>query len=152
EQTVVVPGANAASIVLPRLAQQLVALRRQREDVAKEVERLVVAHPLYPVLTSMPGVGVRTAARLLTDVASRALASAAHLAAYAGLALATRRSGSSLRGQHPSSRGNKQLKRAMFLSPFASLRDPASRAYYARKINAGKRHNPALIALARRRC
>src|SRR5690606_25128897 len=99
EQTVVVPGANAASIVLPRLAQQLVALRRQRTDVGQEIERLVVAHPLYAVLTSMPGVGVRTAARLLTDVASRAFASAAHLAAYAGLAPVTRRSGSSVRGE-----------------------------------------------------
>ena len=152
EQTVVVLGTQAATIVLPRLAQQLGALRRQRDEVAKEVERLVLAHPLYPVLTSMPGVGVRTAARLLIDVASRAFASAAHLAAYAGLAPVTRRSGTSIRGEHPSRRGNKQLKRALFLSAFAALRDPVSRAYYARKISQGKRHNQALIALARRRC
>jgi transposase len=152
EQTVVVLGTQAATIVLPRLAQQLGALRRQRDEVAKEVERLVLAHPLYPVLTSMPGVGIRTAARLLIDVASRAFASAAHLAAYAGLAPVTRRSGSSIRGEHPSRRGNKQLKRALFLSAFAALRDPVSRAYYARKISEGKRHNQALIALARRRC
>jgi len=152
EQTVVVAGTQAASIVLPRLALQLAALRKQREEVAKEVERLVLAHPLHPVLTSMPGVGVRTAARLLVDVATRAFASAAHLAAYAGLAPVTRRSGSSIRGELPSRRGNKQLKRAMFLSAFAALRDPISRAYYTRKITQGKRHNQALIALARRRC
>jgi transposase len=152
EQTVVVLGTQAASIVLTRLAQQLAALRIQRDEVAKEVERLVLAHPLHPVLTSMPGVGVRTAARLLIDVATRAFASAAHLAAYAGLAPVTRRSGSSIRGELPSRRGNKQLKRAMFLSAFAALRDPVSRAYYARKISQGKRHNQALIALARRRC
>ena len=152
EQTVVVLGTQAASIVLPRLARQLAALRVQREEVAKEVERLVLAHPLHPVLTSMPGVGVRTAARLLVDVASRAFASAAHLAAYAGLAPVTRRSGTSIRGELPSRRGNKQLKRAMFLSAFAALRDPLSRAYYTRKISQGKRHNQALIALARRRC
>ena len=152
EQTVVVAGTEAAGIVLPRLAQQLAALRKQREEVAKEVERLVLAHPLHPVLTSMPGVGVRTAARLLVDVASRAFASAAHLAAYAGLAPVTRRSGSSIRGELPSRRGNKQLKRALFLSAFAALRDPISRAYYTRKITQGKRHNQALIALARRRC
>jgi transposase len=152
EQTVVVLGTQAASIVLPRLAQQLAALRIQRDEVAKEVERLVLAHPLHPVLTSMPGVGVRTAARLLVDVATRAFASAAHLAAYAGLAPVTRRSGSSIRGELPSRRGNKQLKRAMFLSAFAALRDPISRAYYTRKISQGKRHNQALIALARRRC
>lgn len=152
EQTVVVAGTQAAGIVLPRLALQLAALRKQREEVAKEVERLVLAHPLHPVLTSMPGVGVRTAARLLVDVATRAFASAAHLAAYAGLAPVTRRSGSSIRGELPSRRGNKQLKRAMFLSAFAALRDPISRAYYTRKITQGKRHNQALIALARRRC
>jgi transposase len=152
EQSVVVLGTQAAGIVLPRMAQQLAALRRQREEIAKEVERLVLAHPLHPVLTSMPGVGVRTAARLLIDVVTRAFASAGHLAAYAGLAPVTRRSGSSIRGEHPSRRGNKQLKRAMFLSAFAALRDPISRAYYERKISQGKRHNQALIALARRRC
>ncbi|MBA5690741.1 IS110 family transposase [Rugamonas apoptosis] len=152
EQTVIVPGTNAATIVLPRLAQQLAALRGQRDEIAQEVERLVQAHPLYSVLTSMPGVGVRTAARLLTEVAAKAFASAAHLAAYAGLAPVTRRSGSSIRGEHPSRRGNKVLKRALFLSAFAALRDPVSRAYYARKIGQGKRHNQALIALARRRC
>jgi hypothetical protein len=45
-----------------------------------------------------------------------------------------------------------QLKRAMFLSAFVALRDPVSRAYHSRKISQGKRHNQALIALARRRC
>ncbi len=152
EQTVVVPGTNAAAVVLPRLALQLITLRKQRDEVALEVEQRVLAHPLYPVLTSMPGVGVRTAARLLTEVACRAFASAAHLAAYAGLAPVTRRSGSSIRGEHPSRRGNKALKRALFLSAFAALRDPISRAYYTRKMSQGKRHNQALIALARRRC
>ena len=63
-----------------------------------------------------------------------------------------RRSGSSLRGEHPSRRGNKVLKRALFLSAFAALRDPVSKDYYARKVQQGKRHNQALIALARRRC
>ncbi|ABK07947.1 transposase IS116/IS110/IS902 family protein [Burkholderia cenocepacia HI2424] len=152
EQAVIVPGTQAATIVMPRLAQQLAALRKQRDEVAAEVEQLVLAHPLWPVLTSMPGVGVRTAARLLTEVAHKAFASAAHLAAYAGLAPVTRRSGSSIRGEHPSRRGNKVLKRALFLSAFAALRDPVSRAYYSRKIQQGKRHNQALIALARRRC
>ncbi|HAZ3521803.1 TPA: IS110 family transposase, partial [Escherichia coli] len=31
-------------------------------------------------------------------------------------------------------RGNKALKRALFLSAFAALRDPLSRAYYTRKM------------------
>jgi hypothetical protein len=51
----------------------------------------------------------------------------------------------------PDSCGNHALKSALFLSAFASLADPTSRAYYDRKRAAGKRHNAALICLARRR-
>ncbi len=152
EQTVVVVGTNAANTVLPRRAEQLAALRRQRDEIAVEVEKLVDAHPLEPVLISMPGVGVRTAARLLTEVWGKDFATAGHLASYADLAPVTRRSGSSIRGEHSSRRGNKVLKRALYLSAFAALHDPASRAYYDRKIAEGKKHNQALLALARRRC
>ena len=151
EQHVVVPGTEVAGLVVPRLVQQLSTLRTQREELAREVEARVNAHPLYPVLMSLPGVGIRTAARLLTEVVCRDFDSAAHLAAYAGLSPVTRRSGSSIRGEHPSRRGNKVLKRALFLSASAALRDPVSRAYYERKISQGTRHNQALIALARRR-
>ncbi|WP_341579622.1 IS110 family transposase [Microbacterium schleiferi] len=151
EQTVVVTGTNAAALVVPRLAAQLTTLRKQRDEIATEVEKLVDAHPLQPVLTSMPGVGVRTAARLLTEVAGKHFPTPGHLAAYAGLAPVTRRSGSSIRGEYSSRRGNKILKNALFLSAFAALRDPESRAYYDRKISQGKRHNQALLALARRR-
>ncbi len=152
EQAVIMPGTQAATIVMPRLTQQLAALRKQRDEIAAEVERLVLAHPLWPVVTSMPGVGVRTAARLLTEVVHKAFASAAHLAAYADLAPVSRRSDSSIHGEHPSRRGNKVIERALFLSSFAVLRDAVSRVYNSRKIQQGKRHNQALIALARRRC
>ncbi|EXJ52315.1 transposase IS110 [Microbacterium sp. MRS-1] len=79
EQTVVVTGTGAAALVLPRLAEQLAALRRQRDEIAIEVEKLVDQHPLQPVLTSMPGVGVRTAARLLTEVTTKSFPTAGHL-------------------------------------------------------------------------
>jgi transposase len=46
---------------------------------------------LSQVLTSMPGIGVRTAAVLLTTVGDgSSFPSAAHLASYAGLAPTTR--------------------------------------------------------------
>lgn len=100
----------------------------------------------------MPGVGVRTATRLLIDVGDGTrFPSAAHLAAYAGLAPTTRSSGSSIRGKQQSRRGNKQLKRAFFLSALAALADPASRTYYDKKIREGEHHTQALLCLARRR-
>jgi transposase len=151
-QTVVVPGTTAAETVLPRLADSLSDLLRQRGQVAAEVEGMLDAHPLSSVLTSMPGIGVRTAARILLEVGDgSSFPTAGHLAAYAGLAPVTRRSGTSIRGEHPPKGGNKQLKRAFFLSAFAALADPLSRAYYDRKRAEGKKHNAALICLARRR-
>lgn len=79
-QTAVALGTQYATIVLPRLAQQLAELRIQRDEAAKEFERLVLAHPLHPVLTRLPEVGVkRTAANFLINVVSRVLASAGAL-------------------------------------------------------------------------
>ncbi|WP_093493300.1 IS110 family transposase [Streptomyces sp. 2112.3] len=152
EQTVIVPGTDAAALIVPSLTNSLQAVLGQRKLLAARIEKLLEAHPLSKVLTSMPGIGVRTGARILIDVGDgSSFPSAAHLAAYAGLAPATRSSGSSIRGEQPSRRGNKQLKRAFFLSAFAALADPASRAYYDKKITQGKHHTQALLCLARRR-
>jgi transposase len=152
QQSVVVVGTNAATIVLPQLAAMLSGLHESRMTVYAQVEALVEAHPLHRVLMSLPAVGIRTAARILTEVAGKDFPTAAHLASYAGLAPVTWRSGSSIRGEHASRKGNKVLKRTLFLSAFAALHDPPSRAYYERKRAEGKRHNQAIIALARRRC
>lgn len=153
QQSVTVPGTKAAELVLPKLAEQLASLLQQRAQAAAQVEEILDAHPLSQVLTSMPGIGVRTGARILLEVGNGSnFPTPGHLAAYAGLAPTTRRSGSSIRGEHPARGGNKNLKRAMFLAAFAALSDPTSRAYYDRKRAQGKKHNAAMICLARRRC
>ncbi len=152
EQTVVVPGTDAAALIIPSLISSLGSVLDQRKLLAARIEELLEAHPLSQVLTSMPGIGVRTAARILINVGDgSAFATAGHLAAYAGLAPVTRSSGSSIHGEHPARRGNKQLKRAFYLAAFASLSQPESRAYYDRKRREGKHHVAALVALARRR-
>ncbi|SUE28347.1 IS110 family transposase [Nocardia farcinica] len=152
-QTVTVPGAKAAETVLPKLADSLKAVLLQRKQIAEDIEEMFTDHPLAQVLTSMPGIGVRTGTRILLEVGdATAFATAGHLASYAGIAPITHRSGSSIRGEHPARSGNHKLKRALFLSAFAALHDPASRAYYDRKRAEGKKHNAALICLARRRC
>ncbi|GAA4840625.1 IS110 family transposase [Actinomycetospora corticicola] len=151
-QSLVVAGTAAFARVITGVAGQLRDAHDERADLAAELEARLEAHPLGPVLTTMPGVGVRTAIKLLTIVGDgSAFPTAAHLAAYAGLAPVTRRSGSSIKGETRSQRGNHALQSALFLSAFAALGDPESRAYYDRKRAAGKRHNAALICLARRR-
>ncbi|MEI5031853.1 IS110 family transposase [Streptomyces sp. S1A(2023)] len=153
EQTVVVPETGTLDIVIPSLAASLAAVHDQRRALEAQISALLEAHPLHPVLTSMPGVGVRTAAVLLVTVGDGSgFPSAAHLASYAGLAPTTKSSGTSIHGEHAPRGGNRQRKRAMSLSAFACMNaDPASRTYYDRQRARGKTHTQALLRLARQR-
>lgn len=153
EQTVSVPAEATLGRVVAELAVELGRVRDRRDALEAEIEEVFLAHPLGPVLISLPGIGPRTGARILAEIGDGSgFASGSKLAAYAGLAPVTRQSGISIRGEHRSRRGNHRLKNAMFLSAFASLADPDSRGFYDRKRAEGKRHNAALICLARRRC
>ena len=155
QQNVTVAGTQAVEEIVPVLASRIRQLREQREQLAAKVEALLEDHPLPTVLTSMPGIAVRTASQILLAISGdiTRFNSAAHLAAYAGIAPVTRRSGTSIRGEHPARGGNKRLKNALWQTSFiAAFHDPESHAYYQRKRNEGKRHNAAIICLARRRC
>jgi transposase len=151
EQSVVVTGTDAAARVLPELAEQLMLVLAQRQRVADQLEDLVEEHELGARLLTMPGVGFLTAANVVAETAGRHFATPGHLAAFAGLAPVTHRSGTSIRGERAPRRGNRRLKRALYLSAFAALKDPVSRAYYDRKRAENKSHQGALLALARRR-
>jgi transposase len=152
QQTVTVVGTDSAGEIISALAESLAVLLKRREVLESRVAALLESHPLAKVLTSMPGVAVRTGARILAEVGDgSAFPTAAHLASYAGLTPTTRRSGTSIRSEGPPRGGNKMLKRALFLASFASLSSPDSRAYYDKKRAEKKRHNAALICLTRRR-
>lgn len=153
QQSVVVPGAATVELIIPRVAAQIKELKAQRALVATEVEAMVDAHPLTQVLISLPGVGIKTAATILLNAGDfSSFPTPGHLAAYAGIVPVTRRSGTSIRGEFPARSGNKQLKNALFRSAWvASCHDPVSKAYYDKKRAEGKKHNAAVICLARRR-
>ena len=152
-QDVTVPAEAATGRIIAELAAELDRVCSRRDALAAEIEETFLAHPSGELLASMPGIGPRTGARILAEIGDGyAFRDGSKLAAYAGLAPVTRQSGTSLNAESRSRRGNHRLKNAMFLAAFASLRDPASRTFYDRKRAEGKRHNAALICLARRRC
>ncbi len=126
EQTVVVPATAAVELVIPRVAGQVKELKEQRATVAREVEGMLEDFPLASVLRSMPGIGLKTAAQILLNIGDgSAFETPGHLAAYAGIAPVTRRSGTSIRGEFPARSGNKRLKNALFYSAWvASNHDP----------------------------
>ena len=152
QQTVTIPAAEQYGRVIRAVAAQLLDVLEQRDALSGELEDLLATHPLAEILTSMPGVGSRTAIELLRTVGDGStFPSAAHIAAYAGLAPATRQSGRTIKGEHQARRGNRALRGALYISAFASLKHPPSRAYYDRKKAEGKSHTAALTCLARRR-
>ena len=153
-QSVTVAGTDAAATVLPHLARQLISLHAQRADVAAQIETLVQAHPHVPGPDlHARDQGSRPQPSLLAETLGKDLQAPApswpptpgSLPSHAAPAHRSV-------ARCVSHGGNKRLKRAMFLSAFASLRsDPVSRAYYQRKRDQGKRHNQAVLALAHRR-
>lgn len=151
-QHTVVTGSQTAGALIAELARDLERILERREEMGKEIEACFFALPEAPILLSLPGVGPRTGARMLVEIGDVArFATPAKLAAFAGLGPSDRQSGTSIKGSVPSRRGNHRLKNAMFLSAFASLRHPPSRTYYDKKRAQGRRHNEAVLCLARRR-
>jgi transposase len=139
-------------LAVPACAERVGSLASARKDAGRRIEALLSEDPAFAALTSMPGVGPKTAAALIIHVDVAAFPDVGRLASYAGIAPRTRQSGTSIKGETPSRCGNRALKSALFLSAFASLRsDGASREYYDKKRMQGKRHNAAVICLARRR-
>jgi len=152
-QTVTMPAEVAVGRVIAELAIELDRLHTRRDALAEEIEGVFLAHPFGQVLVTLPGIGPRTGARILAEIGDGTrFANGSRLASYAGLAPVTRQSGTSIRGESQSRRGNHRLKNAMFLAAFASLRSPDSKTFYDRKRAEGKKHNAAVICLARRRC
>ena len=152
-QSVTMPAEAALGRVISEIAVELDRLHTRREALATEIEEVFMAHPFGQVLVTLPGIGPRTGARILAEIGDGTrFANGSKLASYAGLAPVTRQSGTSIRGEAQSRRGNHRLKNAMFLAAFASLRSPDSKAFYDRKRAEGKKHNAAVICLARRRC
>jgi len=151
-QTVTITGSATAARLISELAAQLAAVLARRDALEKEIEEGFFALPEAAILRSLPGIGPRLGARIAVEIGSISrFRTPGHLAAYAGLGPTPWKSGTSINANRPSRFGNHRLKNALFLAAFASLRHAPSRTYYDRKRAQGKRHNQAVLCLARRR-
>jgi transposase len=151
-QTATITGSATAARLISELARQLVAVLSRRDELEKEVEEGFFALPEAAIPCRLPGIGPRLGARIAVEIGSISrFRTPAHLAAYAGFGANALEIDTSMNANLPSRFGNHRLKNAMFLAAFASLRHSPSRAYYDRKRAQGKRHNQAVLCLARRR-
>jgi transposase len=153
-QSVTLPAEATWGEVIADLLDDLERVSTRRAELAKTIEEVFLSHPLGAVLVTLCGFGPRTGARTLAEIGDpNRFETGSRLASYAGLAPTDWRSGKSINGSFQHRGGNHQLKNAMFIAAFVATRfDPDAKAYYQRKRDEGKRHNAAVICVARRRC
>ena len=152
-QSAQIAGAEHAELGVAMSAKDALLKLEHRKEIEAQVIELIEEIPQTQLLLSMPGIGPRSAAQILMTVGDMSdFPTAGHLASYAGLSPKTNQSGTSIMSNSLNRAGNKKLKNALWQSSFASIRfHERSRQFYERKRSEGKRHNAAVVALARRR-
>jgi len=147
-------------LLLPRV--ELVA--QQRRQCGRELERLLSAlateapapgdqreHPDVTILRSMPGVGVRVAARVLAEASQPLVDRAYHtLRAVMGIAPVTKQSGRSRTVSMRYACNGRLRDAAYHWARVGTQRDAKSRAYYATLRARGHSHARALRSVADR--
>jgi transposase len=127
---------------------------RRLSQIRHLAEQLRAHHDLaarLDLVMSIPGIGERTALALLVRMPELGRVSREEAAALAGLAPFDNDSGQ-YKGQRHIAGGRARLRRSLFAAalPAAFRWNKAVMALYARLTKAGKAHNAALIACARK--
>lgn len=152
-QTIGLPGQDTAATLIAQIATDLLRLRERLKDVDAQIKEAFSRHPQAEVILSLPGMGPQLGAEFTVAVGDLStFRDVGHLASYAGLAPVPRDSGRVSGNLHRPKRYNRRLRRVFYMSALSSLKtNGPNRDYYARKRSEGKKHQKALMALARRR-
>jgi transposase len=141
--------------MIARLEVRIAQLDKERREMVADLRRLLRAHAdlakRFDLLVSIPGVGARTALSLVIRMPELGSLSREAAASLAGMAPVTRESGR-WRGEAHVGGGRKRVGRAVFAAAQAAcLRwNPRLVDLYARLRAAGKHHNVAVVACARK--
>jgi len=127
------------------LLRQLEAACQSADDLRQAAEESFSQHPDAGIITSFPGIGALTGARVLAEIGDdrSRFQDARGLKAYAGAAPVTRASGKSRSVTHRKVKNNR-LAAAGYTWAFAALTaSPGARARYDRRRDAGDGHAAA---------
>jgi transposase len=146
------PQMRQLPLVEEAMGRQALALLRHLDAAcasADDLEQAVIAsfdqHPDVGIITSFPGLGALTGARVLAEIGDdrSRFHDAKGLKAYAGAAPVTRASGKTLAVLHRRVK-NQRLAAAGYIWAFAALTaSPGARAHYDRRKTTGDRHAAA---------
>jgi hypothetical protein len=151
-ETLRAPQMRQLPLVEDAMGRQALALLRQLDAAcaaADDLEQAVIEsfnqHPDAGIITSFPGLGPLTGARVLAETGDdrSRFADAKGLKAYAGAAPITRASGKTTAVLHRRVK-NQRLAATGYIWAFAALTaSPGARAHYDRRRNDGDRHAAA---------
>jgi transposase len=134
------------------LLAQLDLLEQQRAQVDAKLEELLAQIP-DQYLTSIPGIGLPTAAAILGEIGDIGrFDTPEQLVAYAGIDATVYQTGQFQASEHHmSKRGSPYLRHALWQAASMAIRyEPGLKAYYASKIAQGKHHNVVIGAVCRK--
>jgi transposase len=137
------------------LQEHLAFLDRQIADLNKQIDQYIDQHPglkqQRDLLTSIPGIGELTAAKLLSENI-QAFDSTRALAAYAGLNPQVGNSGTSVRQRPKLSKiGNSHLRKALYFPAISAMRYNPTLQVFCDRLRERDKHNMAIIGAAMRK-
>lgn len=152
EHTIGLPiASDVYGLEIRGIAHVIRTLQAHVDDLEQNIEKHLADHD--QPLTSIPGIGVLSAAAILGEIVDvRHFAHPKKLVAFAGFDPSTFQTGQFL-GDHArlSKRGSPHLRYAVWNAAFAAMRfNPELRAYYLKKRQQGKHHKSALAAACRK--
>jgi len=148
---------DARSSIIKKHIERLILIQEELKDILGMLSQLVFKSP-YSCLTSVPGIDIVTAAKIISQVIGIGrFSSSSKLAKFIGVAPVEKSSGRKKKYQK-SKHGKRYLYSAIYfitlnhISRTRDLKDnnPISRAYYLKKISQGKTKKEAITCLARR--
>jgi transposase len=149
-----------APIVAPPVTDSIEAtlrhLDREIERVDREIEQLLDQHPSLrrqrDLLTSIPGIGDATAARILGEMPNiTEFRNVKAVAAYAGLSPRHYESGSVRRRSHIAKTGNCNLRAALYFPAISAMRYNPLLRRFAERLRARRKSNLSIIAAVMRK-
>jgi transposase len=137
EQAEAEPGGKT----IERLKKQIALFNKQVQEISQEIEQLVKVDEqvgkAIKLITTIPGIGVLTAATVLAETNGfELIRNKRQLSSYAGFDVKEKQSGTSIKGKpRISKKGNKYLRKAIHMPALAAIRhDERFKAVFARLV------------------
>lgn len=153
KQSVAQHAGDPYDLIVTSLCEDIERLTQRVADLEQRLTDVVARHELGELLTSIPGIGSISAARLLGELGDPAkYASADTLAADLGVVPGVRHSGRHTPASQPCDpRGKARLRHALWMPVLTAVqKSPWLKAFYERLVSQGKPKKVALVAAMRK--